>query len=80
MKANRLTGHVLQAEGAPFQVVVRTETGKPIVERVGSWITTSGTGRGYCSCGATSDVVDTTTKRRQWHRDHKTQIREESQR
>ena len=66
MIANRLAGHTLRSEGAPF-----ASSGPVVTYRVRStWI-----GKGMCSCGAMSDVLDSNAKRKKWHRDHKDDIR-----
>jgi hypothetical protein len=63
----RLKGHNLIGEGAPFN-----EFG---ARKGTSWVRTSGVGRAKCSCGALSDELDSANKRKQWHRDHKAEIR-----
>jgi len=69
----RLAGHELLYEGAPHEF-----RGAPRrLLRIGSFYGgTGGTGRGKCSCGAYSDALTSGTKRKQWHREHKTAIRE----
>ena len=56
--------HSLLAEGAAFEWV----DGQPSRVR---WNSVSGTGVGVCSCGATSMIVDSAAKRKEWHRLHK---------
>ncbi len=62
-KSNLVPGHTLIGEGHAFG---------PEANR---WASGTG-GKGYakCSCGATSDVLDSANKRRQWHREHKLQV------
>lgn len=67
MIANRLAGHTLRSEGAPF---VRLGAGPRGTYRPNGRI-----GRGLCSCGVMSDVLDSNAKRKKWHRDHKDDIR-----
>lgn len=57
-------GHTLAFEGAPH-----TDEG----HRDGRW-GAAGSGRAKCSCGDLSDVLSTTRARKQWHRDHKTDV------
>lgn len=66
----RVKGHTLRNEGAPFVV---DETGR-IVRVHGSWRGVSGYGRGLCSCGEMSDLLDSAHKRKKWHREHKAQV------
>lgn len=65
---SRLPGHELISEGAPFDAKGRPE----FPSRSGYG--TGGKGRGKCSCGALSDVLDSGTKRKAWHRGHKENI------
>lgn len=66
----RLTGHELIFEGAPHDAQGR---------RIG-FSGTGGEGRGRCSCGALSEVLASSTKRRGWHRDvHKAEIRKQQE-
>lgn len=65
MIANRLAGHTLRSEGAPFSSIAGHSY----------QVRTTWTGRGLCSCGARSDVLDSNAKRKKWHRDHKDDIR-----
>lgn len=59
-------GHTLVSEGAPY------------VWRKDRWAragwTVGGDGKGLCSCGATSEVLKSSTARRTWHRAHKEEI------
>lgn len=64
MKSNRLSGHTLYKEGWPCD-----SQGQPL--RI-KW---EGIGKAKCSCGELSPVLDSDRQRRQWHRDHKNQIR-----
>lgn len=68
---SRVKGHTLAFEGAPHAV---NESGQ--VRRVWTHWTggVGGFGRGYCSCGALSDLLDSAAKRRQWHREHKAEV------
>jgi hypothetical protein len=61
MKVNRLPGHSLIAEGR-VQI-----PGQP---------SRSGTGPATCECGDESPELASTTRRKQWHRDHKDDIRQ----
>ena len=62
---SRVPGHELVSEGAPFNADGRSSYPT-------RWMGgTGGTGRGRCSCGALSDVVDSGAKRKSWHRGHK---------
>lgn len=65
----RLSGHELLSEGAPFVKEGRHS------HLARSSYGTGGTGRGKCSCGALSEVLDSGTKRKAWHRGHKDEIR-----
>lgn len=69
---SRLAGHELTSEGAPHDAKGRPAY--PVRYGYG----TGGTGRGKCSCGALSGVLDSGTKRKAWHRGHKDEIREPS--
>lgn len=63
----RLPGHTLRSEGAAH------------VWRDGRYVRTAEwTGKGLCSCGATSDVVGSNNARKRWHRAHKDAIRAEA--
>ena len=66
--ANRLAGHTLLREGAPY-----TRAGKN-----SEWeqVYFSWTGQGVCSCGEYSDVLHSNNARKRWHRDHKDRLRE----
>ena len=67
-KNTRLAGHTLRSEGMPF-VWVDWGTGF-------DWRQASGwTGKGICSCGATSDELTSNNARKRWHADHKAQMR-----
>jgi hypothetical protein len=66
----RLRGHILVSEGAAMD-----DRGY----RVGSYRTTGGTGRARCGCGVLSEVFDSATKRKAWHRGHKATVRAESE-
>lgn len=69
MRNSRLAGHSLIDEGSPH-----TADGRRILR--GNWTGTSGIGHAKCSCGALSDELDSGTKRRKWHQDHKASIRQ----
>lgn len=68
-KALLVPGHTLAYEGA-----AHNEHGHVIVGYTG-YIHRGGKGRGKCSCGEMSEVLDSGKQRQQWHRDHKAQIR-----
>lgn len=57
-------GHTLKSEGAAFQW-----DGRRYV-RVYHW-GVGGKGKGLCSCGATSKVLDSGAARRRWHKAHR---------
>jgi hypothetical protein len=61
---SRLSGHVLLSEGAAY-------SGKSRVRYHG----TGGIGKAMCSCGVSSPVLDSGSKRKQWHREHKEAVR-----
>jgi len=58
---NRLVGHELWSEGKAIESRDRYYDVRE--------------GRGKCSCGALSPVLPSKTKRKQWHRDHKADLR-----
>lgn len=62
-----ITGHGLVGEGRAHD-----ENGRDLS---GMWSSTSGTGRAKCRCGALSEVLDSSPKRKAWHREHKAQLR-----
>jgi hypothetical protein len=66
----RLRGHGLFAEGKPFRVVGDVR---------GEWIAVAvgRTGRGRCSCGERSPILESDAERKRWHREHKQQVREQ---
>lgn len=64
-------GHTLRCEGAPFE---RIAQGGSIYARRLNNGGVSGTGRALCSCGATSDVLESGGARKQWHREHKAAV------
>ena len=68
MIANRLAGHELRREGAPFAKTPGGGRGRYEVR-------STNIGQALCSCGVMSDVLDSNTKRKKWHRDHKDDIR-----
>jgi hypothetical protein len=61
----RVPGHELQHDGAPHD-----DDGRVIPPGT----RTSGDGRARCSCGTSSQVMVSGTRRRQWHREHKAQV------
>ena len=70
--SNRMAGHTLVAEGAPHNM------------RGTRWhnlynYTTGGTGYGKCSCGKLSPLLHSSRDRKKWHREHKEELRKESQ-
>lgn len=68
MIVNRVPGHTLLNEGAPFERVVDevfVRTRRINTNGVG------GEGRGVCSCGTFSDILPSAGRRKSWHREHK---------
>ena len=68
-----LAGHALAGEGAAYTAegdYARTD---------GFWIVTAGQGHGKCECGAISPETGGRKYRREWHRQHKTAVREQMQ-
>lgn len=64
MKQNtRVAGHTLEREGAAHDDQGRLA--------YSSYVVTSGTGRGMCSCGELSDVLHSGAARKRWHAEHK---------
>lgn len=61
--ATRLAGHALRLYGNPFE---SDGTPASIYSRIG---------HARCECGAMSGVLTTQGDRREWHREHKQQIR-----
>ena len=60
MKPNRLPGHTLRHEGRVWD----------------GWNYRSGhEGVSFCSCGAESPRLPNAAQRKQWHRDHKADLR-----
>lgn len=73
MSANtRLSGHELIWEGAPHE----KRANGTFSRRGPSWSGVGGTGHGVCTCGASSGELASGAARKQWHREHKQQIRE----
>lgn len=70
VSVNRVPGHTLRAEGAPHVV---DETGE-VVRVYRAWGSVGGFGRGLCSCGELSPLLDSAHKRKQWHREHKAEV------
>lgn len=72
---NRLIGHALYREGAPCD-----DDGNSIATQVPGFTKPyelrGGEGRASCSCGAVSEILPSSYKRRLWHRDHKDEIRQ----
>ena len=68
MTTSRVSGHALLNEGAAFD-----DDGKR--KEFGRFygLNTSGEGRAKCSCGELSEVLPSATKRRAWHRQHKSE-------
>jgi hypothetical protein len=62
-------GHALRHEGAPHG---RNRDGE--WERIGYWGGTGGQGHALCECGATSDLLGSSTQRKAWHREHKAHV------
>lgn len=65
-------GHSLVREGAPHR-----DDGRPNNEAYSHG--TGGTGCGKCTCGALSPVLNSGTKRKAWHRQHKADVRAQEQ-
>ena len=66
--SQRVPGHTLRLEGAPYD-----EDGRLLTN---GWnASPRGAGCGKCSCGALSDVLPSANARKQWHRDHKDRVR-----
>lgn len=63
-------GHTLRSEGKPHKVLVTTEGGTKVAQRIYD----SKTGRGLCSCQALSVVLPSDGRRKQWHREHKEEV------
>ena len=86
---NRLNGHSVLAEGAPFKGISKAtfdksggiKAGRRYFERIrafggyGYGSATGGHGIGVCSCGATSEKLPSGAQRRAWHRAHKDEMR-----
>lgn len=65
--ALRVAGHTLQAEGAAYEQRASSAQWWRV-----TWLGgTGGVGRGLCSCGDVSEVLDSGAARRAWHRTHK---------
>lgn len=59
--------HALVAEGAAFLLdPLKDERPYRVM-----WNTVGGRGRGLCSCGEMSEVLDSGAQRKTWHRGHK---------
>lgn len=56
-----VSGHTLRYEGQPF-------------DGNGKKLHGVREGRGKCSCGALSDVLDSNNKRKRWHAEHKAEV------
>ena len=65
----RVKGHTLRSEGAAYS---RTADGERHTRA--RWNSASGVGYGLCSCGATSDILDSAGLRKRWHRNHKAEV------
>lgn len=62
----RVSGHTLRFEGRAY-----TDEGKVI----DPWSSDAPwRGRGMCSCGTMSDVLNTRAERKRWHREHKAEV------
>jgi hypothetical protein len=66
-KYTEVQGHGLANEGAPFD-----ENG---VRASAHHSSVAGRGRAKCACGELSEVLSSSTKRQQWHREHKDEVR-----
>lgn len=66
---SRLAGHALLSDGMPYDIYR---------VRIRNWHGgVAASGRALCSCGELSDVLRSTARRKQWHREHKRAIREQ---
>ncbi|GAA2990544.1 hypothetical protein GCM10017559_08210 [Streptosporangium longisporum] len=66
MTPNRLSGHTLSNEGAPFTWIGSS----------GRHVRTAGRhGVALCSCGETSPPLGSNNARKRWHREHKDELR-----
>lgn len=63
-----VAGHNLVSEGAPHD-----ELGRRIYPG-SSVFGTGGLGRALCSCGTKSEELPSSTRRKSWHRAHKTVV------
>ena len=68
-----IAGHALANEGAAYTAegeYARTDR---------YWIVTAGQGYGKCECGAISPKAGGRKYRREWHRQHKAEVREQGE-
>ena len=67
----QIKGHGLQAEGKPFRPAKRSLDvyNLPGWTRANGWV-----GHAVCSCGETSDVLDSDAARKRWHVTHKNEV------
>lgn len=65
-----LAGHALAGEGAAYTAKGDYAFGHHL------WIGTSGQGHGKCECGAISPETGGRKYRREWHRQHKDEVRQ----
>ena len=65
----RLSGHGLWSEGWPVEAdQVSNQGWRPGRYR-------ADVGRGLCECGEMSEVLDSASQRKAWHKTHKEQVR-----
>lgn len=70
----RVGGHGLRGEGAPFtRQGCCSDEQQPM--RTGRLLmSTGGEGHGLCECGAQSEHLGSSTRRKAWHREHKAEV------
>ena len=68
-----IAGHAIAHEGAAF-----TAEGE-YARADRSWIGTAGQGYAKCECGAMSPEIGGRKYRREWHRQHKAEVREQEE-
>lgn len=65
--SQRVRGHFLRHEGAAFD-----EHGRRVFDYAYGYA--GGEGRGLCSCGDLSEVLNSIGQRKAWHREHKGEV------
>ena len=68
MRRTNLKGHALWNGGKPYEPGGEEEEAWVLVRR--GWA-----GRGVCSCGEVSAVLDSDNARKRWHAEHKSAVR-----